>query len=41
MLDKVGNILDNKKKKNRASANKKDKKNKKILQANNLKRDAW
>ena len=28
----------NKKKKNRASANKKDKKNKKILQANNLKR---
>ena len=30
MLDKDGNILDNKKKKNRASANKKNKKNKKI-----------
>ena len=29
------------KEKNRASANKKDKKNKKILQANGLKRDAW
>ena len=39
-INKVERVLKNKKKKNRASANKKDKKNKKILQANGLKRDA-
>ena len=40
MLDNVGYILENKKKKNRF-ANKMNKRNKNILQTNGLKRDAW